>query len=248
MQTCAQGRAGFGFLKLNLVQPLSPHLANDSVVSRNILLLIRGAQKGLRICKGLKMARTRNNTKRQDCGHNWWSIRILTLYSEVWTWKRNTCLCHQVKNGSNVIECQFSEKLESQGDGSLAAERYPRNSTASEYGSINFGKLIPGTPAIPKALQKRSAEFLNIGKRHFHQLRNSVSKTSESITGRIPRGHRHALWLAKRCPNMQVRNIVDVEASGLPPGMIGTQEPKSGYHYGDCASTGTPLITNPLES
>ena len=175
-------------------------------------------------------------------------MRILTLYSEVWTWKRNTCLCHQVKNGSNVIECQLSEKLESQGDGSLAAERYPRNSTASEYGSKSFGKWIPGTPAIPKTLQKRSAEFLNIGKRHFHQLRNSVSKTSESITGRIPRGHRHALWLAKRYPIMQVRNIVDVEASGLPPGMIGTQEPKSGYHYGDCASTGTPLITNPLES
>ena len=100
----------------------------------------RSPAKGLRICKGLKMARVRNNTKRQDCGHNWWFIRILTLYSEVWTWKRNTCLCHQVKNGSNVIECQLSEKLESQGDGSLAAERYPRNSTASEYESKNFGK------------------------------------------------------------------------------------------------------------
>ena len=42
---------------------------------------------------------------------------------------------------------------------------------------------------------------------------------------------------------MQVRNIVDVEALGLPPGMIGTQEPKSGYHYGDCASTATPVIS-----
>ena len=75
----------------------------------------RGAKEPLlRICNGLRMARTPNNTKRQDCGHDWWSIRILTSYS----WKRNTCLCHQVKDASNVLECQMSDKLESQGDGS----------------------------------------------------------------------------------------------------------------------------------
>ena len=49
-------------------------------------------------------------------------------------------------------------------------------------------------------------------------------------------------------PIRKVRNTVGVEASVLLPGMIGIQEPKSGYHYGDCASTETAHIRNPLES
>ena len=129
----------------------------------------------------------------------------------------------------------------------MASEQNPRNPTASEYESKSFGKWFPGTPAIPKTLQKRSAEFLNIGKRHFHQFRNFVSKTSESITGRIPRGHRHTHWLAMRYPTRRGRNIVCVDASGLVLGTIGIQEPKSGYHYGDCALTETTLMTNPVE-
>ena len=80
----------------------------------------------------------------------------------------------------------------------MAGEQPPRNPTASEYESKSFGKLFPETPAIPKTLQKRSAEFLNIGKRHFDQFRNFISKTSESITGRIPRGRRHTHWSAKQ--------------------------------------------------
>ena len=129
----------------------------------------------------------------------------------------------------------------------MASEQYLRNPTASEYESKSFGKWISGTPAIPEILQKCSAEFLNIRKCHFHQFQNSVSKTSEPITGRIPRGHRHTHWLDMRYPIRQGRNIVGVDASGLPPGMIGTQEPKSGYHHGDCPSMETPLMTNPVE-
>ena len=108
----------------------------------------------------------------------------------------------------------------------MASELNPRNPTASEYESKSFGKWFPGTvtTAIPKTLQKRNAEFLNIGKRHFHQFRNFVSKTSESITGRIPRGHRHTNWLAMRYPTTRDRNIVCVGASGLVLGTIGIQE------------------------
>ena len=129
----------------------------------------------------------------------------------------------------------------------MASEQNRRNPTASEYESKSFGKWLPGTTAIPKALQKRSAEFLNIGKRHFRQFWNFVSKTSESITGRIPRGHRHTHWLAMRYPTRRARNIVCVDASGLVLGTIGIQEPKSGYHYGGCALTETTLMTNPVE-
>ena len=163
------------------------------------------------------MARLHNNTKWQDFGGNWWPIRIQISHSEVWTWKRNIPILHQVKYVSNVIESQLREKFESQSDASWQPNQYLRNPTASEYKSKSFGKWFPGTRAIPKTLQKRSAEFLSIGKRHFHQFRSSISKTSESITGRIPRGHRHAHWLAKRYPIRQGRNIVGVEASGLAP-------------------------------
>ena len=50
-----------------------------------------------------------------------------------------------------------------------------------------------------------------------------------------------------RYPIRQGRNIVGVDASGLSQGMIGTQESKIGYHYGNCASTETPFMTNPVE-
>ena len=108
---------------------------------------------------------------------------------------------------------------------------------ASEQNSKSFGKWFPGTPSIPKTLQKHSEEFLNIGKRHFHQFRNFVSKASESITGRIPRGHRHTHWLAMRYPTSWGRNIICVDASGL----------LLWYHYGDCALIETTLMTNPVE-
>ena len=71
-----------------------------------------------RICNGLRMARMRNNTKSQYCGHKGWSNRILTSYSAVGTWMRNTCVCRQVKDASNAVECQLSEKCENQDDGS----------------------------------------------------------------------------------------------------------------------------------
>ena len=135
---------------------------------------------GLRNCKGLRMARTRNNIKRQDCGHNWWSICILTLFSEVWTRKRDTCLCHQVKDASHiVIECQLSEKLKSQGDGS----RQPNNIQEIPQLGIRiqkFRKWIPGTPALPKTRQKCSAEFLNAARN------SSTSENAIFISFGIP--------------------------------------------------------------
>ena len=118
----------------------------------------------------------------------------------------------------------------------MASEQNSRHPTTSEYESKSFRKWLPGTPAIPKTLQK-----------HFHQFRNFVPKTSESITGRIPRGHRHTHWLAMRYPTSWGRNITCVDASGLVLGTIGIQEPKSGYHYGDCALIETTLMTNPVE-
>ena len=63
-------------------------LRASTSLNLNTLTSFRGAQKGLRICKGLRMARVRNNAKLQDCGRNWRSTRILTSYSEVYTWKR----------------------------------------------------------------------------------------------------------------------------------------------------------------
>ena len=59
-----------------------------------------------------------NNTKSQHSGRKGWSNRIRTSHSEVGTWKQNTCVCRQVKDASNVIECQLSEKFENHDDGS----------------------------------------------------------------------------------------------------------------------------------
>ena len=105
------------------------------------------------------------------------------------------------------------------------------------YGPLDIAWIC--CPQLPTTRAKtgRTAHVFKAqgGTRRFHQFQNSVPKAWESITGRMPRGHRHAHWLAKRCPIRQVRNMV---ASGLPPGVIGTQAPESGYHA-DCASTET---------
>ena len=130
----------------------------------------------------------------------------------------------------------------------MASEQNPRNPTASEYESKIFGKWFPGTTTIPKTLQKRSAEFLNIGKRNFSSVSDfSFPKLRNPSQDKSLEVHTHTHWLATRCPTRRGRTIVCVDASGLVLGTIEIQEPKSGYHYGGCALTETTFMTNPVE-
>ena len=94
-----------------------------------------------------------------------------------------------------------------------------------------FRKMVPTNPSNPRNTTKTQRGIPQHRKTPFSSVSEFRSKTSESITGWIPRGHRHTHWLAMRYPIRQGRNIIGVDASGLPPGMIVTQEPMSGYHH-----------------
>ena len=149
----------------------------------------------------------------------------------------------------NVIKGQLSEKLKKQGDGSWKLNNVWEISQLRNA-NPKFRKIVCRNPSNPeKRYKKRSAEFPQQGENStfissewwIPKLWNPSWDESLEVTD-IPVG------LAKRYPIRQGRNVVVVEASGLPPQRTGNQDPKSGYHYDDRASTEAPLMTNRLES
>ena len=187
-----------------------------------------------------------NNTKSQYCGRNGWSNRVLTSYSEVGTWKLNTCVSRPGKDASNVIECQLSEKIENQDDVSWQPNNFreiPQLRNTNPKVSENCLQKPKQSPKHYKNAARNSstsenAIFISFGI-SFPKLRNPSRDESLEVTAYPLVGQAMTNLIEqkyRRCGDFRVALR-----------MIGIQDPKSGYHYADWVSIETPLMTKPLK-